>query len=363
MTPLHVGCCVSAHGFGHAARVMAVMEELSGLADIELTVVSLVPEWFFRSSYSGTLSLFPLQTDVGLVQKTPLEVDIPLTLTRLSNFYPVSQDTVHTLASIFSKCDLVVCDISPAGILAARKAKVPSVLVENFTWDWIYRGYSSFESELEPFISYLQEVNALADYRVQTMPVCNKVTGDLQVPPVARGFRESRDQIRRSLQVDGDTRMVLVSMGGVGIRTLPLEKMKKVENTVFVVSGYTGDMEQAPCMRFLAPDTSLFHPDLVAASDALIGKVGYSTLAEAYHADVPFGYVSRKDFRESDPLVTFIQKEMVGLEIDQQYFNQDQWVDMLPQLFALGKKGNSRQNGAIPCAHFLLSLIGSNVIQ
>ena len=51
------------------------MEELFRLVDIELTIVTLVPEWFLRSSYFGPFTLYPLQTDVGLVQQGPLEQD------------------------------------------------------------------------------------------------------------------------------------------------------------------------------------------------------------------------------------------------------------------------------------------------
>jgi hypothetical protein len=146
-------------------------------------------------------------------------------------------------------------------------------------------------------------------------------------------------------------------MGGIGIAQLPLDRLKAVPNTVFVISGYTGEMFSAPNLKFLPPDTDFFHPDLVGASDAVIGKVGYSTLAEVYHADVPFGYVSRADFRESGPLVAFIREEMSGLEIDSLEFQQGQWVDKLPQLFHLEKKRTPRQNGAVQCAQFLMSLL------
>lgn len=356
MSRLHVGCCISAHGFGHAARTMAVMEALSSLVELELTVVTQVPEWFLRGSYSGPLSFYPLQTDVGLVQQTPLEQDIPATISELAAFYPVRPRVVESLASIFSGCRLVVCDISPAGIVGARKAGVASVLLENFTWDWIYEEYLPFFPELGSFISYLRHVAGQADYRVQTIPVCDPVAADLVVRPVARAVRQNRAQVRKRLQMGDDARMVLVSMGGIGMRQLPLDRLQATRDTVFVISGYLGEKVSAPNLKFLSPDSDLYHPDLVAASDAVIGKVGYSTLAEVYHADVPFGYISRHDFRESGPLVSFIREEMSGLEINSLDFRQGQWVDTLPQLFSLGKKRNPRPNGAIQCAQFLLSL-------
>ena len=44
------------------------------------------------------------------------------------------------------------------------------------------------------------------------------------------------------------------------------------------------------------------HPDLIHAADVVVGKLGYSTLAEVWAAGVPFGCVMRPHFPESAPL-------------------------------------------------------------
>lgn len=353
---LHVGCCITAHGFGHAARIMAVVEALAKRADIKLTIVGQVPEWFIRSSYSGPFSLFSLQTDVGLVQHGPLEQDIQATISALSDFYPVRETTLDSLSSAIAECDLVVCDIAPAGILAAKRAGVPSVLIENFTWDWIYDGYRSRYSELEQYIAHIKEINGMADYRVQTMPVCDPVECDLTVQPVARELREDRGKVRRSLQIDEEARLVLISMGGIGMENLPLARMRHCKNMVFAVSGYRGQKVSSSNILYTEEKKCLYHPDLVAASDVVIGKVGYSTLAEVYHAGVPFGYISRQDFRESLPLAAFIKEKMSGLEIGQQSFRDGRWIDLLPELFSLPGRKEKYINGAVQCGDFLLSL-------
>ncbi len=332
------------------------MDALAGFADIELTVATEVPEWFLRSSCTVPFSLHRVRTDVGLVQKNPLEQDIPATIESLSGYYPVRPETLRSLTGIFSQCGVVVCDIAPAGILAAREAGVASVLVENFTWDWIYEGYSSSFPRLREFIQYLRQVNQLADYRVQTVPVCDPVVPDLVVPPVARAFRESRDKVRGRLGVGADRRLVLVSMGGIGVDQLPITRMLKADNCVFAITGYRGVTVQSPELIFLPPDSDVFHPDMVRACDAVIGKAGYSTLAETYHAGVPFGYVSRPGFRESGPLVSFIREEMRGMEITPQDFWDGRWVDTLPRLFQRREENPQRPNGAAQCARFLLSL-------
>ncbi len=49
-------------------------------------------------------------------------------------------------------------------------------------------------------------------------------------------------------------------------------------------------------------------------------------------------------------------EKMSGLEIESQDFWRGEWMNNLPQLFHLGNKDVQRQNGAIQCAEFLLSL-------
>lgn len=359
MSRMHVGCCITAHGFGHAARTMAVMEALAGQSEIQLTVATQVPEWFLQSSYSRSFNYVQVQTDVGLVQQSPLEQDIPATLEALNDYYPLRSVILESLALSFSGCDMVVCDISPAGILAARQAGIPSVLLENFTWDWIYEGYRHAFPELNRTITYLNEVYLEADYRIQTVPVCERVNCNLIVPPVARPFGMSREQVRRKLNIYDDQQFVLISMGGVLLDQLPMERVLKHQEIVFVISGYSGTKVSAPNIRYLPAETDLFHPDIVRASDAVIGKVGYSTIAEVFHADVPLGYVSRPDFRESGPLASFIREEMRGLEIEPQSFADGTWPDILPQLFNLEGKMENRENGAVKCAEFLLELYES----
>ena len=102
-----------------------------------------------------------------------------------------------------------------------------------------------------------------------------------------------------------------------------------------------------------------FHPDLVAASDAVVGKVGYSTLAEVYAAGVPFGYVLRPDFRESQVLVDFIRRHMDGLSIDVAQFYRGGWLSVLPELLAMPRRKRRASNGARQIAEILCRRISS----
>lgn len=356
MSGLRLGCCVSAHGFGHAARTAAVLQALAELAPVHCRVVSQVPLWFFQNSLPCPFIHYPWQTDVGLVQQTALREDLPATVKELKKFYPLRQEQVVRVAEVFARCDLVLCDIAPLGIAAARQAGVPSVLLENFTWDWLYQGYLEQYPALRPFLSCLRNLNQQADYHIQAIPVCAPGPCDLLVGPVARRIRGSRADVRQKLGVAAGQRLVLVSLGGLGMTGVNLRLPDDGNDILYLVAGQGTKAQAQKHVRFLPPDSSLDHPDLVAACDAVIGKVGYSTLAEVYRAQVPFGYIQRQDFRESGPLVSFIRQEMAGLEITEQELADGSLVDRIPSLLALAPLPRRLPDGAGQCAAFLAAL-------
>src|SRR5919198_535506 len=186
---MRIAYFITPHGFGHAARAAAVMVALQEIDPaIQFDIFTQVPHWFFQDSLVRDFRYYHVCTDVGLVQTTSLREDLPATVRHLDSFFPCDRALVTTLAALLrsAACALVLCDIAPLGLVAARAARVPAVLIENFTWDWIYQGYVQEEASLTRHITYLQSVYATADYRVQIEPVCRPYTADLTAPPVSR---------------------------------------------------------------------------------------------------------------------------------------------------------------------------------
>jgi UDP-N-acetylglucosamine:LPS N-acetylglucosamine transferase len=105
--------------------------------------------------------------------------------------------------------------------------------------------------------------------------------------------------------------------------------------------------------------SEFFHPDLVYAADAVVGKVGYSTVSEVYAAGIPFGYILREDFREAPALAAYIEQHIPGFQIEQAPFTAGQWLACLPQLLALPRAMRQGPNGADQVAQFVLSLCQS----
>jgi hypothetical protein len=352
--------CISSHGFGHAARAAAVMAALKRQnSRVRFEIFTQTPAWFFNDSLVGDFGYHDLQSDVGLVQLGPTREDLPATLHALDAFIASMPSQAHALARDIRRlgCSMILCDISPLGIAAASAARLPSVLIENFTWDWIYDGYAAAEARLKPVAAYFEGLFVQSSFRIQTQPVCRPQSADLTTPPVSRRPRQKAAEVRHQLGIGDHTPLLLITMGGIPMRLEFLDAVHRLKDIVFLVCGAHSPVQMRRNLILLPEHSEFFHPDLIQAADAVVGKVGYSTLAEVYQAGIPFGYIPRPAFRESDTLVAFIENHMSGLPIAQAEFYNGTWIEKVPRLLRLPRFQHSGQNGADQIASFITGLI------
>src|SRR5207245_7056956 len=75
-----IWCAISSHGFGHAAQVVPVLNELgrrvSGLTAILRTSV---PARLFEANLQIAWEMSPAEQDVGCVQNGPMRLDVAAT--------------------------------------------------------------------------------------------------------------------------------------------------------------------------------------------------------------------------------------------------------------------------------------------
>jgi hypothetical protein len=283
--------------------------------------------------------------------------NLPETIHRLQIMLPADPGLISRLAEQLRElqCELVLCDISPLGILAARAAGLRSVLEENFTWDWIYEGYLAEEPRFAPYIQQLADIFSSADVHIRTQPVCSlHLPATMTVNVVGRKPRTPCPETRARLGIDPDSRVILLTMGGIGSHYPFLERLQELPGVTFLIPGGGSQFEQRGSLVLLAHHSDLYHPDLVEASNAVVGKLGYSTLAEAYHAGLPYAYIPRPHFRESPAMSGFVLEQMNGIEIAEEAFYAGSWLDVLPQLLAIPRQPPAQPNGADQIADFLI---------
>ncbi len=360
-TEQRIAYFISPHGYGHAARASAIMAAMQDLEPtIRFEIFTRVPCSFFEESLGGNFGYQALLTDIGLAQKSSLVEDLPETVRRLGQFLPFEPLQIKNLAQRLTelKCGLVMCDIAPLGIAVAAAAAIPSILVENFTWDWIYEGYVQYEAGLNRYVAYLREVFEAADYHIQTEPACRPHPADLVTSsPISRKSRTPARQIRQKLGISDRAKIVLITLGGIRGRYTFLEQLKNQPDSYFVIPGGSEQMQIQDNLLLLPHHSDFFHPDLINAADVVIGKAGYSTLAEVYHAGIPFGYVGRQKFPETKVLESYIEAHMSGLSISEAQFQDGSWLSLLPDLLAMPRLNRTGPNGADQAARFVRQLV------
>ena len=357
---LRIACFISPHGFGHAARTSATIEAVgTRLAPCHFEIFTTVPSWFFSDSLTVPFSWHSVTTDIGLVQENAFTEDIEKTLANLNTFLPFNPALVADLAEqiCHKHCRLILCDIAPLGIAVGLKSGVPSVLIENFTWDKIYAGYPSVAGMMAHHITYLRRIFDKADHHIQTEPVCFRDATNLMVGPVSRGFRTSAPEIRRQLGIPDAKKVVLITTGGIPERHGFLDQLKQFGDATFILPGSSRSPELDDNLVLLPHRSVFFHPDLVNASDAVVGKVGYSTIAEVYAAGVPFGHAARCPYPESPGLVDFISRQMSGIALSEADFGSGRWLAILPKLLELPRQPRKSSNGSEQIANYICKVL------
>ncbi|MDX1494510.1 MAG: hypothetical protein R3253_10650 [Longimicrobiales bacterium] len=350
MTP-RVAAFVSGHGFGHAARSSAVLAALHLRTGTEVELFTDAPRWFFDESIQGIFRYHREVVDVGFRQRSALRVDLKATVEALEDFFPLDAGKTDRLGGKLDRlagavrragCRAVLCDISPLGVAVAERAGLPSVVMENFTWGWLYEPLHSRAPRLAHFGAELDGWIERADVHLQARPVCDRRRGLEQVDPVSREPRSSRVEVRARLGIDDDQRLTVITMGGYGEDLPFLEQLKERTGERFLVTGAPATGVDGNLLLF-DNATPLYMPDLLRAADAVVAKLGYGTVAEVWREDIPFAWVSRDDFREMEALEAFASEELRGFGMRAGEFGRGGWIRRLPELY--GEKRTPRGPG------------------
>ncbi|MDH3254367.1 MAG: hypothetical protein OEM62_05185 [Acidobacteriota bacterium] len=359
MTRATIAYFVTPHGFGHAARAAAVMESVGRLTErIRFDIVTTVPEWFFAQSLSVEHRLRSVVCDVGLVQLDPVTEDVGATVTALRDFWPTLPATAASLVREWEEMPprVVVSDISPLGLEVARQLGVSSVLVENFTWDWIYDAYRELAPELDRFGERYADLVVGVDHHLRCEPACGPGVGTLRVAPVSREPRGERGSTRRALGIEeGDGRpLVLLTMGGLGWG--PRSPFLRDDVLVVTLGGVSTMTTDGSVIRL--PDRSpVYPPDLIRAADVVVGKLGYSTVTECYRSGTRLGFVRRERFPESTVLAAWVRDHLPSAEMRADELSNGRWRATLEKLLDQPRLVERREQGADEIARLLVELV------
>ena len=347
---MRIACFITSHGFGHATRSLALLNKLAEKENLNVVIFSTLPDWFFHENLNGiSVKYHRVVTDVGLVQKSPFSHDLNLTIDRLSTFLEFKQEETEPVIQILEKelFDFIFCDISPLGLYLGNKLNIPTCLLENFTWDWIYESYLIKNQNFKGPIEVLKDIVSKTNLHIQTSPICKPVENLFQINPIFRPSRQSKLKTLEQIDINIDKPIILITTGGISQKFSFLEKIKSDEKHFYLITGDYTKMEKGKNFIMIPQKNNFYFPDLVKLSDGVVGKVGYGTVAEVWGTQKPLIGIFRDNFRESVPMRSFVQQNIAGFEVSNFSFQQGDWIPKVEQLLSETLQSSSIiQNGS-----------------
>lgn len=347
---------ITGHGFGHATRVVDIVRHLVEFGHV-VHMVTAAPEFVFTADIqSPNLHIRKVLLDCGAVQADALTVD------RLASLEKYLETAVIPRASILAaevewlksvKADLVISDVVPVACRAAADAGIRSVCVTNFSWDFIYAEYvMATGKHLRSIVWQIAEDYSHCEFLLRLpgycpMPAFRDV---IDVPLVVRRLHKSRAEVRKELGFDEDMKLVIFNFGGQPAGW-SLKKEWLPPKWLCLVCGASDKQELPPNFIKLAKDA--YTPDLIAASDCMLGKIGYGTFSEALAYKLPFVFVRRDYFNEEPFLRNMLEYYQGGVEMIKRDFLTGHWQPYLERALTISPCYDGGVNGGEVAARIL----------
>ncbi len=333
-----IWAAISAHGFGHAAQVVPVLNALGRLVhDLRVVLRTTVPASFFQSRLTIPWELSAAPQDIGCIQKGPLAIDIEATWREHHRFHLTWDDRMQAEVQALraARPDMILADTPYLALAAGAKAAIPSVALVSLTWDLVLSEFPAPpDIDAQALIGSIRQAYAHADLalRITPAPKMDIFTHLIDIGPISEPASSVREQLARLFRLTPGERTVLIGFGGIPLASLPFEALTPLTGYRFLFDGPIPPNNT----RFISTKSLPFSfKELLASVDIIMTKPGYSTLVEAVTLRVPLVYVRRYNFVDEQPLVDFLHRHGRGVELTQDEFAEGRWHAALEAAIAL----------------------------
>ena len=352
---------ISGHGFGHASRQIEIIRALRRRRpDLQLIIRTPAPPWMFDRSLIRPYRFEAVDTDTGMVQPDSLTIDVEASIAQADAFHRSLDARADGEAARLAadRVDLVVGDIPPLACAAATRAGVPSVVVGNFTWDWIYAGYPETAEMAPALVEIIRRAYAGADqaWRLPLHGGFETFHGGrlVDIPLVARRSARAPGDVRRRLGLPTDQHVALCAFGRYGVGAIDWVRLSELRDCHVVTTsgGATPVAVEAPSCAVTTLDEvwmaeqAVAYEDLVAAVDVVVTKPGYGIVAECAANGTAMIYTERGRFPEYDVLVAGMAGLVRNAFIESEELFAGQWQETIDRVLAEARPEPPVMNGA-----------------
>ena len=340
---------LTAHGYGHAIRTVTIGNEFS--TNVRLIFRTAVPEVFFREEMKRPFEVFPAQFDCGCIQTDSVTVDKQETLEaylRLAGQNPARLEGEVEFCRE-NGIDGIVSDITPFAFEVARRAGLPSAAVANFTWYDIYEPYAREYPFFAPCLEEIRAQYEIADLLLELTPSTGMsyFRRRRKIPPIAKRGKDIRGRLEKNLSLGKNQPIALIYVGELGMEGIRWKDLDRFREWNFIG---IYPLPDASANYHLVYKKDYSYEDLLASSDAVIGKVGYGIVSQCRVNGAPLVYLPREDFAEFPVLERAIQEWGHGYRVSPEDYLGLKWERVLEEIAGRRRPKPQTFEGARICA-------------
>ncbi len=355
----HLLIAISSHGYGHAAQVIPVINRLRQRhPQIRISLRTTLPRPLLAMRIDGEWKHVPEARDFGMVMASALEVRVDESAAAYralhSNWERKVEEEAQALRALAP--DLVLADVPYLPLAGAASAGIPAVALCSLNWADIYRHYCGGRPEAPRILDQMLAAynGAAAFLRLEPGMPMPDIRNSRTTGPIAQRGTGRRAEINARLKLSEHDRLVVVATGGIPFH-IDMDNWPRLPHIRWVVDRNAGTHH---------PDAisidalGLTFPDLLSSSDALVGKPGYGSFAEAACNGTPMLYMRRVDWPEEPYLIRWLQQHGRCLEIRRSQLDRGDLGDALSAVWSASRPPLVEPGGIDEATDYLAPLLG-----
>ena len=315
---MYIALYISSHGFGHMTRCLSLIENILKNTQYNIYIACGKKQNDFAriylSEYKSRIIYKYLVTDIGLINKeNSLEVDKEKLESKLVEFVSSWDDTVNNEVDELKNLNIksIVSDISPIGCLVGKKINLPVTFISNFTWIEQYEHLGIDEALINKFRTAYSCINKFIQYDLCLAKDYINANEIYNGGFVCREIDNSKvDEIKAKYG-----KSIFITCGKSA--SLNCINIKNFSGTIFTTSGIDISIDKE-CNIIQLPVDILDTQNYIAASDIVIAKAGWGTIAEAILGHTNLVLIERPSAKEDTFNIEKIKENNLGISIKEQ---------------------------------------------
>ncbi len=318
---MYIAFYISSHGFGHMTRCLAIINRILNKTRYNIYIVCGKRQNDFArvylNNFTGRVIYKDMTTDIGLINKiNTLEIDKIELEKSLINFIRSWNEIAISESEIISRLNVrcIISDISPIGLIVGKKLNIHTSFLSNFSWIEPYEYLNINEYIVNKFKKVFYEVDNLVTY---DLSIGMDYIQSKDIHNVGMICREVDKYKVMEINKKYGKSIFITAGKSTNLRSI---NIKNFSGTIFVTEGLNiNSWEKATVVKL--PIDILDTQNYIAASDIVIAKAGWGTIAEALIGHTRLVLIERPTSYEDILNILKLKKQNLAISITEEDLN------------------------------------------